>query len=311
MLNPASRRPFLTSWGIAVAAVLATPAAAQDEEAGFAPAWLVNVESRADHAFEADIGSGGSFDVSRAQAGIGLTYASTRRNSIGVSLDYGWAGYGFDGPGGFGALAPWDDVRQLSLSMPYRLGVGERWDVLAVAGVSSFAETGASFGDGVTASGILAVSYRVSENLTVGPGLGVASQIDDDLSVFPFLVLDWKVTPELSLGTRGDVGVVDGPQAVLTWRPQPAWSLGLGAGYESRRFRLDDSGPVPGGVGQDDAWPVYLSLAYGDPRVFQVYGFGGYRMSGQLTVEDRDGVLAAASGYDDAPFLGAGVRLSW
>ena len=52
------------------------------------------------------------------------------------------------------------------------------------------------------------------------------------------------MTPALSLTTRGDGPAVDGPQATLTWRPAPAWSLGLGAAWESERYRLADDGPV-------------------------------------------------------------------
>ncbi|MDA1069797.1 MAG: hypothetical protein O2825_00110 [Proteobacteria bacterium] len=292
-------------------AAAALPAAAQEAAAPDGPFWHVSTETRAAHAFDADIDSGGSFDVSRAQGVLGLTYVTSPRDSVGIALDYTWSGYGFEGAAGLGALDPWGDLRKLSLSLPYRMALGERWDVLAIVGVASAAESGAAIDRGVTGSGLLAVSYRVSDSLALGPGFGIASQIDDDATVFPFLVLDWQVTPALSLTTRGDGPAVDGPQATLTWRPAPAWSLGLGAAWESKRYRLADDGPVPGGVGQNEAWPVYLSLAYGDPRAFQVYGFGGYRLGGELTVEDRDGVLAASSGYADAPFLGAGLRLAW
>ncbi|MBT5433262.1 MAG: hypothetical protein P8Q36_06235 [Alphaproteobacteria bacterium] len=273
--------------------------------------WVPFAEARINHEFEADIDSGGAFDVTRAQVQGGLNYASSRRDSIGFGLRYDYNSYGFDNVPAIGALHPWDDVEEFAFAVPYRWGPTENWDVLVVASVASNVEEGADFDDGVTGTLIAGASYKVSGDLKLGAGLGVSSEIEDDVSFFPLLMIDWQMTQSLTLSTRGASRVVDGPQATLRWQADDAWALALGAGYESFRFRLDDSGAAPGGVGQEEAFPVFASVTYGNPRAFEVFAFGGYKLGGELTLENASGTTVYASDYDEAPFVGAGLRYNW
>jgi len=288
------------------------PVLAQESEGTMPSRWVGFGEAQVDHEFETDIDSGGTLSVTRGHAELGALYMKSPRDSIGIAVRYGQHAYDFGGTAGFGGLQPWEDIRETVIAVPYRLGIGADWDLMAIASMQGFAESGTSWDEGVPASGILAMSYRVSDDLKVGGGLGVSSQIEDDVSVFPFLLLDWQITETLALATRGAGRAVDGPQAVLSWQADPMWSLGLGAGHETLRFRLDDSGVAPGGVGEEEAYPVFASLTYGKERGgFQAFVFGGYKLAGELTLEDRNGVFVAGSDYENSPFLGGGVRLTW
>ena len=145
----------------------------------------------------------------------------------------------------------------------------------------------------------------------LGLGLGVSSEIEDDAGVFPFVLLDWDVTDTVNLSTRGDGRAVDGPQSVIRWKAADGLTLGLGAGYESRRFRLDDSGAAPNGVGEEEAFPVFLSVTYGSPYAFEAFAFGGYKLAGELTMENSSGTTISSSDYDEVPFVGGGLRFTW
>ena len=47
------------------------------------------------------------------------------------------------------------------------------------------------------------IAWDINENLSIGPGFGAFTQIeDDDLDVFPILLVDWDITPKLSLSTN-------------------------------------------------------------------------------------------------------------
>ena len=300
---------------VAATAIYCTVAflnAAAAQDAGTMPSqWVGFGEHQFDHEFESDIDSGGSLAVTRARTQAGILYMQSPRNSIGVALRYGYHGYDFGGTAGFGGLNPWGDVREWAVGVPYRLGIGSDWDLMAVASVQGLAEYDASWDESVTASGILTLSYRVSDDFRIGPGLGIATEIEDDVSVFPFLLIDWQINDVLSLSTRGAERAVNGPQAVLSWQVEPEWSLAFGAGREELRFRLDDSGVAPGGVGQGETYPVFASLTYGQKRGFQAFLFGGYKLGGELTLEDSNGTFIAGSDYDDQPFLGVGLRMTW
>ena len=92
------------------------------------------------------------------------------------------------------------------------------------------------------------------------------------------------------------------PRRSSPGRPTPLWSLGLGAGQETKRFRQDESGAAPSGVGEKKAYPVFVSLTNGKERSgFQAFLFGGYKLTGELTLEDRNGTFIAASDYENSP----------
>jgi hypothetical protein len=254
---------------------------AQESEGTMPSRWVGFGEAQFDHEFETDIDSGSTLAVTRARFEVGAIYMKSPRDSIGVAVRYGHHDYDFGGTVGFGGLSPWDNIRETAVAVPYRLGIGADWDLLAIASVQGFSETRTFWDEGVTASGILAMTYKVSSDLKVGGGLGISTEIEDDVGFFPILLVDWQMTESLNFATRGASRAVDGPQAVLSWQADPMWSLGLGAGHETKRFRLDNSGVAPGGVGEEEAYPVFASLTYGKERGgFQAFLFGGYKFAG-------------------------------
>ncbi len=285
--------------------------AAAQEAAPPEPGWYYKIEGQADHEFDTDINSGGSFDVTRSQLGASATYLKSQRDTIGVAMRVARWDYGFDGTTGFGGLDPWDTVNEMSLGVPYRWGPTENVDVLVVAAVQSRWESGADMSDGLTGNMLAAVSYRVTDNFSIGPGFGINTRLDDSAQIFPYLLFDWRITDELTLASRGATRAVDGPQVTLSWQASPKLSLALGAGYEDLRFRMDDSGPAPDGVAEESGWPIYASVSWGGRGGLQVFGFAGYKVSGALQFQDRDGVSFATAHYEPTPFMGGGLRLQW
>jgi len=293
------------------ALLLFAPLAAAAQQPVPTDGWFVTARPQAVHVFETDLDSGGSWDLTRLGVRTGLTRLAGPRDSLGVMLDLRHDDFGFQGPGGFGGLDPWDNVRTVALSVPWRWGATERWDVLVSGNIAARAESGASLGNGITTGLLAGAAYRVSESLSIGPGFGVSTVLEDDTSIFPFLLLDWRMTDALRLVTRGPERAVDGPQAVLLWKATEAWTLDLGAGYERTRFRLDDQGIAPGGIGETEAVPVFVGASYAASPAFEAYGFAGFALGSSLTLEDSAGRELAASDGDQAPFIGAGVRLAW
>ena len=55
---------------------------------------------------------------------------------------------------------------------------------------------------------------------------------------------------------------IGGAGVELIWRPWERWSLAAGAHFEYRRFRLDDNGVAPDGVGEESGLPIWGRVTY-------------------------------------------------
>lgn len=155
--------------------------------------------------------------------------------------------------------------------------------------------------------GFAGFSYRGNDRLTIGPGIGFLRQIEDN-SVFPVLLIDWKITDNLSLQTGSVVGATLGPGVMLNWNPLRNWQFGIGGRYEKLPFRMDKAGPVPKGIGDDRAFPLVGTITYSFTRDAQIILMGGVDLAGKLRLEDESGNLVAEENHDPAPILGVSFR---
>lgn len=270
--------------------------------------WSFFVRGGALHRFKADIDEGGNFKINRLFIEPGVRFLLSPTTSLGFTAGYGLDDYDFSGGEGFAGLRPWGAVNSWRFSMPVRWSPNDKWTIFGFPTLRFAAERGADLSDGATAGALVGASYKVSDTLTIGPGLGVLGQIEDSVSIFPILVIDWKLTEELSLTTGRGLAATQGPGLVLQWRPSSNWDFGLGARYEKFRFRLDDSGVAPDGVGEDRSIPVYLSATYQFKETLHLALTGGVDFAGKLRLEDDRGDTIQSTDYDPAPFLGFTFR---
>jgi hypothetical protein len=266
--------------------------------------WSTFIRGGYVHQFDTDIDDGGSFSVNRLVVQGGVTYGFDARRSVSLALGYGYDGYDFSGTRGFGALDPWGNIHSFRASLPVRYGIDEAWTVFVVPTVRVTKESGADTGDAVSGGGFAGFSYRFSDRLTIGPGIGVISQIEDSASIFPVLIIDWKITDTLSLSTGRGVGATLGPGLALNWEPHNKWTLSFGGRYERLRFRLDNDQIAPKGIGDDRAIPVFGGVTYSFNRKAQVALLAGVELGGELRLEDEQGNLITESDHDPAGFLG-------
>ena len=254
--------------------------------------------------FDTDIENEGSFSVNRLSFQGGVNYGFDERRSISLALGYGYDGYDFSGNRGFGALTPWEDIHTFRASVPVRWGVNKAWTIFVVPSFRITKENGADTGDAITGGGFAGFSYRFGDRLTIGPGIGVITQIEDSASVFPVLILDWKITDTLNLATGRGLGATLGPGLVLNWQPYRKWIFSLGGRYERMRFRLKNDGIAPKGIGDDRALPVFGGVTYSFNRKAQLALLVGVELGGELRLEDEQGKLITDSDYDPSGFLG-------
>jgi hypothetical protein len=260
---------------------------------------------------ESSLDTGGDMQVSRYFLEGGGATVTAGGWRLGVSLGYGEDDYEFSGNAGFGGLNPWGRVRDLRISAPVQYRLNDSWTVYGIPSLRFNAERGASLDDGRTAGVLAGAAYRISERLTIGPGLGVFSELEDSTGVFPLLIIDWKISDRLSLETGRGFAASRGPGLQLRWAYSTNWEFAFGGRYEKTRFRLDDRGVAPGGVGEDTAVPLFAVAEYAFSPDTKLSIFGGTEVNGSLRLEDSSGRRVNASDQSSAPFFGASLQTSF
>jgi hypothetical protein len=271
--------------------------------------WRFDVAATAVHQFTSDLDDGGDVSIDRVFAQATVGYGFDRRTSVGLALGGGFTDFDFGGGATLGGGNPWGRIDELRVSLPIRFGVGDRIDALVIPSMRWNAEDGATFDDGRTEGVLAGAFYRFTPNFAFGPGVGVFSALDEDVNVFPILVLDWDVTDRLNIGTGGGFGATQGPGLEATYRFDGGFSLALGARYESVQFRLNEDAPARNGIGEFQTVPIYLLASYSPSSMTTITAIAGLDVAGEATLMDDDGREIESRDVDPAPFLGLSGRL--
>lgn len=253
----------------------------------------------------ASLDEGGDMSAGRYFVTGALARVFAERWRVGASISFGEEHYDFSGSAGFGALDPWDRIREFRFAVPVQYFANQAWTFYAIPSIRFNAESGASMNDGKNGGILAGAAYRVSDTLTIGPGIGIFTEIEDDTSFFPLLIVDWKITDTLSLETGRGFAASRGPGLQLRWRLPSNWEFALGGRYEKTRFRLDDSGPAPDGVGEDKSFPLFLLAEYAFGKDTRLGLIAGAEVGSNMRLEDASGDRLLDSDLSTAPFFGA------
>lgn len=287
---------------VAVLALLfAAPIAAQTEQPS---PFVFSVNGGGLHQSEADLtDSSGGFAVDRGFISASLDFGWSLRDSIGVSVGGGKSSYEFNDESAFGGGKPWSKIEDTRVSLTWRTGLGERGSFFLMPSMNMDGESGAS--DNTTYGLFAAAAWRLDESLTIGPGIGVFTRLEDSARFFPILAIDWDITQRWNLSTGSGLAASRGPGLTLKYHLNDDWDLGISGRYEDVEFRLDNKGPQPGGIGRDLSLPlVFLATLNPSPKLkFTV--FTGVELFGTLKLKDPSGTVLEESDYDPAPLFGA------
>lgn len=253
---------------------------------------------------EAGLDGGGDYDAQGLilRAGAQRDLGGERR--VGVTLSYDYTDYGFTNPTRLGGLAPWNTVQRYGVSVPLSFGLGGGWSLGLTPSVDWFRANGADTAEALTWGGIVSATKRYDDGNRLGFGLGVYDRLEET-RVFPFLLVDWRLGERWRLLNPLPAGPTGPAGLELDYRLDNGWNIGFGAAWRSTRFRLDENGPVPNGIGEERGAPVFLraSRALGDQATLNLYA--GVVTAGELRVEDAAGRTLREVDTDTTPFLGA------
>ena len=258
------------------------------------------------HQSESDLSdTGGSFAVDRWFASAGVDYAWDLRTSLGFSVGGGQSNYEFGDLAGLGGSEPWNKIKDARVSVTWRFGFGETGSFIIIPSARFNGESGASSGDSSTYGLYAAAAWQINENLTIGPGFGVFSRLEDSSRIFPILAIDWNITDRWNLSTGRGLAASQGPGLMLSYQLNEDWSLGLAGRYEDIEFRLDNEGPAAGGVGRDQSMPIVFMATLEPSKKFSLSVFTGIELNGTLKLKDALGDVVEESSYDPAALFGA------
>jgi hypothetical protein len=269
--------------------------------------WSPSFQGGSMYHFDAGLEGGGDVSQHRYYGEAGLGYLFRTDRLISFSVGYGQDDYDFNGT----AAAPWNNIDNFRAGIFTRWAHSDRWASFVALSGRTYGEPDADLSESITGAVFGGASYRFSDRLKLGPGLGVVGQLEDNPRFFPIIVVDWNITEKLNLSTGGGLAATAGPGLELTYSLTRNWKFGLGGRYESKRFRLSDQGPSGGGVGEDRGIPVYGGIRYELYPGTYLSGLVGSTLGGRLQAENPNGVIVYRADYEEALFAGItlGLRL--
>jgi hypothetical protein len=257
--------------------------------------------------FNTSMNEGGSFDWYETGAALGIARQFDAQWSAQFSVDYNYQKWSWSDATAFGGQAPWQSINTPQIGLNLTYSPSPFWRLGISPSIEWSAESGVGTSDSATYGAVFLATHTVSPSLTFGLGAGVFRQIDQN-RVFPFLIVNWRITDNLTLKNPLPAGPAGGAGLELAYSLSNQWTVGAGAAYRSYRFRLNDEGPFAGGIGQNRLIPVFARISYRlTPATrFDLYAIGS--AGGNVQAQSADGVQTVNSGYRTG--LGVGLNLS-
>lgn len=254
--------------------------------------------------FQANFDQGpGQVGATRFFADFGVLVPVSSTFKVKLSFAYGLEDYKFSGTTPFGSLKPFNDAHTFSFFASFDVKLSD--DLTLVFGpiAESSRESGADFEDSWSYGGFVGVGNQFSDSFYFGGGVGVQTRLEADVRIFPLILVHWDITDNLRLVNRPSPISGGRTSLELLWDFDNGWDIAGGGGYYFRRFRLDDSGLAPNGVGDESAIPFWFRVGNQGPR-HTLNFFTGYMIEGRIEVLDTDGVSLGDHGYQPGFFIG-------
>ena len=275
-----------------------------------------SLDLRGLHYFTTDFEDGGDEgDVSVSRFGpiASVEFPVGDVSSLTLSAEFTYSSYDFDGSGLFeddNELL--DEAHELGLSATWSSRLGGKWTYFVGGGVRWSGESGADLSEAITGRVFGGVGYRVSERWVVGLGVGVSTELDDDVLVVPFLSSYHQINETWSFAAGGGPAAAGRTLgATLTWQATPALGVTLTGAWDRREFRLDEDGAIPDGIATDSRIDIALGLNWGVADGVRLRLEGGVSAWQEFEFEDEDGDELADPEADATAFVGASLNFAF
>jgi hypothetical protein len=253
--------------------------------------------------FDGDLDSGGDAGYAGVFTSLGHNWVLSARATLGLGLSLDYEDWHFSDIAAFDGRQPWTDLYRAGISAPYSYTTDGGWRWTFSPTLEYAGEAGASASDALEYGALLSAARRLGPDLTLGVGVGVYERIEQTRA-FPFLIVNWRITDRLRLTNPLPAGP-SGPAGLeLSYALGSGWEIGIAAAVRSFRFRLDEEGPIPNGVGENAYVPLVARIGrqFSDTLTLNLYA--GAALAGNLRIEDPDGNRLYDEDRDPAALIG-------
>lgn len=310
MIKPNTGFPYATIFFCCLAlccALFTTPASAEPPDAAAQDANpTLAIAATPVYQFDANLDKGGSVSVFRVFFDVDAGIPLSETLGVGLHFGYKYADYNFSAPVTFAGTKPWDTVHNLEFGGNVGYDVTPEWSIYLAPTFQISREDGAGWGNAIEYGGVVSVTRDFGPNFTLGLGVAAFSELEE-VSVFPVLVVNWKISERLLLANPFRPGPA-GPAGIeLSYRIGADWDVAAGAAYRSERFRLKDSGLFADGIGEFSSIPAWGRISRSVGSYFNLDMYGGVMFSGKVSIDDSRGHRLSSDDFDPAPFLALAI----
>lgn len=267
---------------------------------GGPPAGSASVSAGYLHEFGTAVSGGGDLGISRAFVAADAMGTAGPKTLLGLGLSYDREEYTFSGPSGFAARAPWGTIHRVGLSPTMVGSVSPDWRVLVAPSIGHAGEEGANPGDSLVYGAAVSATKTIGPDLSLGLGAGAFRQLER-WRVFPFLSVRWRIGDRWRLSNPLRVGPAGPAGLELSYVIDGNWEAAAGGAYRSYRFRLEEDGAVPGGIGEIRGVPLFARLSRTWRHGWKADLFAGVVLGGKLSLENGRGDTVDSASFDPAP----------
>lgn len=259
---------------------------------------------------ETGLDRGGKFSLNQYQIRGSASRSLSESLQAGISIGYDYLDFDFSGVSGFAGHKAWGSVHRISLGLPVSFRASESWRIFFSPSIDFLGESDADFSKAIRYGAAMTAAYLFRPDFSLGAGLRIFHGLEETRLV-PFLTVYWKIDENWLLTNPFSAGPIGPAGLELTYSLSDLWELGGGGGYRSSRFRLDDKGIAPDGIGQLSGLPVWLRITRKFSRQYKLDLYGGVLLAGELRMEDRDGHKLDSDDFDPAAFMAVNISTNF
>ncbi len=254
-----------------------------------------------------DFDNGGQARLESLQANFGVNHDLNQQHNLGLNIQLAREKWYFE-QSPWKIAEPWQQLERVTFSMPYRYTSQSGWFYSVTADASNSKEKNAEAKESWIYGMNASVAHAFSPTLLLGVGAGVYRQLEKT-SGFPFLIVNWKITPNLTLANPFTVGPVGPAGLELSWGFTPQFEIGVGAAMRQFQYRLAKNNPLaPDGVLEEQYVPVFLHAAYKIQPNWRLDAYTGLAAGGKFTILDKNGNELNNEKAKKIPFFGFAVN---
>ena len=255
----------------------------------------------------------GEMESVRFGADLGVGIPVEERGRLNLSLGVGVTDLDVTvAPGAAGGTnaatiaSRFDEIVEVGFDAMYLHRLEEGMRLFVGGGVGFAGEGDADIDDSFVWSALGGVSFRVSEDLRLGGGVGVFSQLEDGVRVVPIPQIELRIDERWTLASERA-----GLKLNYAWRED--LDVGVFARFEGDDYRIDDDNTlVPGGAVSDTGFPITSYLEFGgagERANVSVRAEVGVLVGGEMEIFNAAGNTVVEEDLDTGVYAGARVRI--